>query len=239
MIHSRIFGDFFQVSRVCYKTSPLNITKKQPDYFHFKLLKVVFKHVYDLKHFLVMITFHCCLGKYIAFFALVTHIFCDGCWFSWFLRRFPWEVFFATVVGVFCDGPGRRACFLRRLAMSFPSVGCVFCVGGILRRSWPEGMFFATVGHVFSIGRVCFLRRWNFATVTHVFCDGWRGAPRCSFLWVAHVFCDSGRGVFCVGKSCFLRRFLLSVLWSNNKKNASSEMFRQQQSLLLPVANPM
>ena len=199
MIHSCFFGDFFQVSRVCYKTSPLNITKKQLDYFHFKLLKVVFKHVYGLKHF-VMITFHCCLGKYIVFFASVTHVFCDGRWFSWFLRRFPWEVFFATVVGVFCDGPGRRACFLRRLAMSFPSVGCVFCVGG-----------------VFCDGNPCFLRRLA-------------RTPAVLFSVGNPCFCDSGRGVFCVGKSCFLRRFLLSVLWSNNKKNASSEMFRQQQS---------
>ena len=49
------------------------------------------------------------------------------------------------MASVFCDGPGGRACFLRRLAMFFASVGCVFCVGGVF-----------------------------FATVTHVFCDGWR-----------------------------------------------------------------
>ena len=43
-------------------------------------------------------------------------------------------------------------------------VGGVFCNGGgcFLRRSWWEGMFFATAGHVFCIGRVCFLRWWCF-----------------------------------------------------------------------------
>ena len=35
------------------------------------------------------------------------------------------------MAGVFCDGPGGRACFLRRLAMFFASVGCVFCLGGV------------------------------------------------------------------------------------------------------------
>ena len=35
------------------------------------------------------------------------------------------------MAGVFCDGPGGRACFCRRPAMYFASVGCVFCVGGV------------------------------------------------------------------------------------------------------------
>ena len=59
-------------------------------------------------------------------------------------------------------------------------VGGVFCNGGgcFLRRSWWEGMFFATAGHVFCIGRVCFFASVVFfATVTHVFCDGWRSPP--------------------------------------------------------------
>ena len=81
----------------------------------------------------------------------------------------------------FCVG---NSCFLRRwlvfVFFATVAVGGVFCNGGgcFLRRSWWEGMFFATAGHVFCIGRVCFLHRWCFfATVTYVFCDGWRGPP--------------------------------------------------------------
>ena len=75
-------------------------------------------------------------------------------------------MFFATVAvgGVFCDGPGGRACFLRRPAMFFASVGCVFCIGGVFCDCNP-----------------CFLRRLA------------RSPSRCSFLWVTHVFCDGRR----------------------------------------------
>ena len=114
-----------------------------------------------------------------VFFASVTHVFCDGCWFSCFLRRFPWEVFFATVVDVFATALTGGRVFLRRLAV-------FFCVGRVcFLRRW---CFFATVAHVFatvgadpspvlfSVGNPCFLRRWLrcfFASVIrHVFCDG-------------------------------------------------------------------
>ena len=102
------------------------------------------------------------------FFATVARfrVFCDG----------SWEVLFATVVGVFCDGPGRRACFLRQLAMFFASVRCVFCVGGVFCDANPffcdgwrgptavllpvQPMFFATMA------RACV------ASENHVFCNG-------------------------------------------------------------------
>ena len=65
------------------------------------------------------------------FFASVTHVFCYGCSFSCFLRRF--------LGGAFCNSGGRilrrswpdGVFFLRQLAMFFASVRCVFCVGGV------------------------------------------------------------------------------------------------------------
>ena len=74
------------------------------------------------------------------------------------------------------------------------AVGSVFCNGGgcFLRRSWWEGMFFATASHVFCIGRVCFLRRWCFL----------RRKP----MFFATVGAVPLPVLFSVGNPCFLRR---------------------------------
>ena len=77
---------------------------------------------------------------------------------------FALVVFFATVTHVFCDGwrsppqpDGRRkSCFLRRFLLLCGS-------GSSSSSSHRSGVFSVSV--VF------------FATLTHVFCDGWRRPP--------------------------------------------------------------
>ena len=83
-------------------------------------------------------------------------------------------MFFATVAvgGVFCNGGGcflRRfwwegIFFLRRPAMFFASVGCVFCVGGVFCDATPCFLRRLARGAVplpvlLSVGNPCFLRR--------------------------------------------------------------------------------
>ena len=91
-----------------------------------------------------------------------------GCFFfcvgnSCFLLRLLVFVFFATV-------PGR--CFLQQWWAYFATV-----LAG--RR-----VFFATVGHVFCIGKVCFLRRWRFLRryIIHFFATVGADPPPCFSL---------------------------------------------------------